>query len=91
MRACFYLPCNQVLDFVPFTTIEYGLSVGFTFEVAREIIKTLQEKYPGFLNERQPKRLIFVKEAQAEHPKLVNFNLEKVVATWKQEQFVMPI
>jgi hypothetical protein len=76
---------------VALATIEYWLSVGFTFEVAREVLKTLQEKYPGFLNERQPKRLIFVKESQAGHSKLVKSDLDNVVATWTQGQFVVPI
>jgi hypothetical protein len=76
---------------VALATIEYWLSVGFTFEVAREIIKTLQEKYPRFLNERQPKRLIFVKESQAGHSKLVKSDWDNVVATWTQGQFVVPI
>jgi hypothetical protein len=59
--------------------------------MAREILKTLQEKYPGLFSDREPKRLIFVKESQAGHSKLVEFDVEKVVATWTQGQFVVPI
>jgi hypothetical protein len=46
--------CHQVLDFAALATIEYWLSVGFTFEVGREILKTLQGKYPGLLSEWEP-------------------------------------
>ncbi|WP_281363541.1 hypothetical protein [Microcoleus asticus] len=41
----------------------YWLSVGFTIEVGREVLKTLKEQYPGLLSDREPKRLIFVKES----------------------------
>ena len=83
--------CPQFLDFVALATIKYCLSVGFTFEVAREILKTLQEKYPGLLSEREPKGLIFVKESQAGHSKLVEFDVEKVVAAWAEGKFVVPV
>jgi len=36
--------------------------MGFTFEVAREVLKTLKEEYPGVLSAQEPKRFIFVKE-----------------------------
>jgi hypothetical protein len=73
-------------------TIEYWLSVvGFTFEVAREFLKTLQEKYPGLLSDREPNRLMFVKESQAGDSKLVEFDGEKVVAAWAQGKFVVPV
>jgi len=71
--------------------MEYWLSVGFTFEVAREVLKTLQEKYPGLLSDREPKRLIFVKESQEGASKLVEFDVEKVVAAWAQGKFVVPV
>ncbi|MEG3864757.1 MULTISPECIES: hypothetical protein [unclassified Microcoleus] len=64
---------------------------GFTFEVAREVLKTLQEKYPGLLSDREPKRLIFVKEPQERVAKLVEFELEKVVAAWAKGKFVVPV
>ena len=65
--------------------------MGFTFEVAREVLKTLQEKYPGLLSDGEPNWLIFVKESQSRDSKLVEFDVEKVVATWTQGQFVVPI
>jgi len=67
----------------------YWLSVGFTFEVAREVLKMLKEEYPGFLSHGEPKRLIFVKESQAGAAKLVEFDVEKVVAAWAQRKFVV--
>jgi hypothetical protein len=72
-------------------TIEYWLSVGFTFEVAREVLKNLQKKYPGLLSEREPNRLIFVKESQAGDSKLIEFDVEKVVTAWAEGKFVVPI
>ncbi|MEG3900916.1 hypothetical protein QUB29_03245 [Microcoleus sp. B4b_D2] len=64
---------------------------GFTFEVAREVLKTLQEKYPGLLSDREPNRLIFVKESQAGDSKLVEFDVGKVVAAWAEGKFVVPV
>jgi len=65
--------------------------VGFTFEVAREILKTLQEKYRGLLNDQEPKRLIFVKKLQEGVAKLVEFDEEKVVSAWAEGKFVVPV
>jgi len=76
---------------VALATIEYWLSVGFTFEVAREVLKTFQEKYPGLLSDWEPKWLTFVKESQAGHSKLVEFDWEKVVAAWAEGKFVVPV
>ncbi|MEG4424921.1 MULTISPECIES: hypothetical protein [unclassified Microcoleus] len=72
-------------------TIEYWLSVGFTFEVAREVLKTLQEKYPGLLTDREPNRLIFVKEPPAGDSKLVEFDVEQVVTARAEGKFVVPL
>jgi DNA-binding transcriptional MerR regulator len=69
----------------------YWLSVGFTFEVAREVLKTLKEQYPGLLSDGEPKRLIFVKESQEGAAKLVEFDGEKVVAAWAEGKFVVPV
>lgn len=69
----------------------YWLSVGFTFEVVREVLKTVKEEYPGFLSDGESKRLIFVKESQAGAAKLVESDVEKVVAAWAQGKFVMPV
>jgi hypothetical protein len=72
-------------------TIEYWLSVGFTFEVAREVLKNLQKKYPGLLSDREPNQLIFVKGSQAGDSKLVEFDVEKVVAAWTEGKFVVSV
>lgn len=69
----------------------YWLSVGFTFEVAREVLKTLKEEYPGFLSDGEPKRLIFVKESQGGDSRLVEFDVEKVVAAWTEGKFLVPV
>jgi hypothetical protein len=89
MRAIF--ACAQVLDFATLATIEYWLSVGFTFEVAREVLKNLQKKYPGLLSDREPNRLIFVKESPAGDSKLVEFDVEQVVAARAEGKFVVPV
>ena len=83
--------CDQVLDFAALATIEYWLSVGFTFEVAREVLKTFQEKYPGLLSDWELNRLMFVKESQAGDSKLVEFNVEKVVTAWAEGKFVVSV
>jgi hypothetical protein len=76
---------------VELAAMVYWLSVGFTFEVAREVLKTLKEQYLGLLNDREPKRLIFVKESQEGAAKLVEFDGEKVVAAWAEGKFVVPV
>ena len=83
--------CDQVLDFAALATIEYWLSVGFTFEVAREVLKNLQKKYPGLLSDREPNQLIFVKGSQVGDSKLVEFDGEKVVAAWTEGKFVVSV
>ena len=85
------MACHQILDFVALATIEYWLSVGFTFEVAREVLKTVQEKYPGLLSDQDPNRLMFVKESQAGDSKLVEFDVEKVVTAWAKCKFVVSV
>jgi hypothetical protein len=65
--------------------------VGFTFEVAREVLKTLQEKYPGLLSDRKPNRLIFINESQAGDSKLVEFDVDKVVTARAEDKFVVPV
>ncbi|HLO47508.1 MAG TPA: MerR family transcriptional regulator [Kamptonema sp.] len=86
-RSIYYSEGNLV----ELAAMVYWLSVGFTFEVAREVLKTVKEEYPGFLSDREPKRLIFVKESQAGAAKLVEFDVEKVVAAWAQGKFVVPV
>jgi hypothetical protein len=83
--------CDQVLDFAALATIEYWLPVGFTFEVAREVLKNLQKKYPGLLSDQEPNRLISVKESQAGDSKLVEFDVEKVVTAWAEGKFVVSV
>lgn len=86
-RSIYY----SVGNLVELAAMVYWLSVGFTFEVAREVLKTVKEEYPGFLSDGEQKRLIFVKESQAGAAKLVEFDVEKVVAAWAQGKFVVPV
>jgi DNA-binding transcriptional MerR regulator len=86
-RSIYYSEGNLV----ELAAMVYWLSVGFTFEVAREVLKTLKEQYPGVLSDREPRRLIFVKESQKGAAKLVEFDGEKVVAAWAQGKFVVPV
>ncbi|MEG4489734.1 MerR family transcriptional regulator [Microcoleus sp. D3_18_C4] len=78
-------------NLVELAAMVYWLSVGFTFEVGREVLKTLKEQYPGLLSDREQKRLIFVKESQGGDSKLVEFDVEKVVAAWAEGKFVVPV
>ncbi|MEG4859910.1 MerR family transcriptional regulator [Microcoleus sp. K1-B6] len=78
-------------NLVELAAMVYWLSVGFTFEVGREVLKTLKEQYPGLLSDREPKRLIFVKESHGGDSKLVEFDVEKVVAAWAEGKFVVPV
>jgi len=86
-RSIYYSEKNLV----ELAAMVYWLSVGFTFEVGREVLKTLKEQYPGLLSDREPKRLIFVKELQAGDSKLVEFDVDKVVAAWAEGKFVVPV
>ncbi|NQE35186.1 MerR family transcriptional regulator [Microcoleus asticus] len=86
-RSIYYSEGNLV----ELATMVYWLSVGFTFEVGCKVLKTLKEKYLGLLSNREPNRLIFVKESQAGDSKLVEFDVEKVVAAWAEGKFVVPV
>ena len=59
--------------------------------MALEVLKTLQEKYPGLLSAREPNRLIFVKESHGGNSKLIEFDVEKVVAAWTEGKFVVSV
>lgn len=59
--------------------------------MAREVLKTLQEKYPKLLSDRKPNRLIFINESQAGDSKLVEFDVDKVVAARAEDKFVVPV
>ena len=43
------------------------------------------------MSDREPKRLIFVKELQVGDSKLIEFDVDKVVAAWAEGKFIVPI
>lgn len=45
----------------------------------------------GLLSDREPKRLIFVKESQERASKLIESDVEKVVTAWAEGKFVVPV
>ena len=66
-------------DLVTLAAMEYCLSVGLSFDVARETVKTLNEKEPEFSNPTSARRLMLSWDSAERSLKLVEFDLERAI------------
>jgi hypothetical protein len=71
--------------------MEYWLSVGLSFDVARQSLKTLKDKEPEFFNPKTARRLMLTWNAKTRSLKLVEFDLEEAIASLKSGQPVIPL
>lgn len=78
-------------DLVELAVMEYWLSVGLSFDVARQSLKTLREKEPEFSNPEKARRLMLAWNAKTRSLKLVEFDLEEAIASLKSGQPVIPL
>lgn len=78
-------------DLVALFAMEYCLSVGLNFDVACETLKTLKEKEPEFSNPTYAKRFMLWRETQERSLLLVDFDLERAIASVREGQPVVPL
>ena len=78
-------------DLVTLAAMEYCLSVGLSFDVARETVKTLKEKEPEFSNPTSARRLMLSWDKASRSLKLVEFDLERAIAALTSGQPAIPL
>lgn len=78
-------------DLVALFAMEYCLSVGLSFEVCQETLKTLKEKEPEFSNPSSARRFMLWRESLEQELDLVEFDLERAIASISVGQPAIPI
>jgi DNA-binding transcriptional MerR regulator len=78
-------------DLVALFTMEYCLSVGLSFEVSSETLKTLKEKEPEFLNPTTARRFMLWRNSAKRSLELVEFDLEQAITSVGEGQPAIPI
>lgn len=78
-------------DLVTLAAMEYCLSIGLSFEVARETVKTLKDKEPEFSNPTGTRRFMLWRETQEQELELVEFDLELAIASVASGQPAIPL
>lgn len=78
-------------DLVALFAMEYCLSFGLSFEVARETLKTLKEKEPEFSNPSSARRFMLWRDKAERSLELVEFDLERAIASISVGQPAIPV
>lgn len=78
-------------DLVTLAAMEYCLSVGLSFDVAHQTVKTLHEKEPEFSNPTKSRRFMLWRKTAVQELELVEFNLELAIASLGEGQPTIPI
>jgi hypothetical protein len=71
--------------------MEYWLSVGLSFDVARQSLKMLKDKEPELFNPEKAGRWMLARNSKMRSLKLVEFDLEDAIASLKSGQPVIPL
>lgn len=86
-RSIYYSRSNLI----ELTAIAYWLSIGLSFELARETLKTLKEKEPEVFNSSQRKRLMLWRSQVDQSFCLAEFDVEWVTAAWTEGLAIVPV
>lgn len=78
-------------ELVKLAAMEYCLSVGLSFEAAATTVKQLEEKQPEFTNPSSQERFMLWWDSKERSLQLVDFDLEKAIASLKAGQPVIPV
>ena len=78
-------------DLVELAVMEYWLSVGLSFDVARQSLKMLKDKEPEFFNPEKARRWMLAWNTKMRSLELVEFDLEEAIASLKSGQPVIPL
>jgi len=68
-------------DLVELAVMEYWLSVGLSFEVARQSLERLREWEPEFFNPDKAKRLMLAWNVKERSLELMEFDIEEAIAS----------
>jgi DNA-binding transcriptional MerR regulator len=78
-------------DLVELAVMEYWLSVGLSFDLARQSLKMLKDKEPEFFNPEKARRWMLAWNSKMRSLKLVEFDLEDAITSLKSGQPVIPL
>lgn len=78
-------------DLMALAAMEYCLSVGLSFETAATALKRLYEKEPEFANPASERRFMLWWDSKERSLQLVDFDLEKAIASLKSGQPLIPL
>lgn len=78
-------------DLAALAAMEYCLSAGLSFETAATTLKRLQEKQPEFTNPASQERFMLSWDSKERSLQLVEFDLEKAIASLKSGRPVIPV
>jgi len=78
-------------DLAALVAIAYWLSVGLSFELAREALKTLKEREPEFFSPSQRVRLMLYRHPTEQSFDLAEFDSSKAIALWAEGLPVVPV
>jgi len=86
-RSVYYSRSNLVA----LCTMEYCLSIGLSFVVCQQALKTLKEQEPEFSNPSKARRFMLWRDKSESSLKLVEFDLERANAALVEGQPAIPI
>jgi DNA-binding transcriptional MerR regulator len=78
-------------DLVELAVMEYLLSAGLSFDVARQSLKTLKDKELEFFNPEKARRWMLAWNSKMRSLELVEFDWEEAIASLKFGQPVIPL
>lgn len=78
-------------DLAALAAMEYCLSAGLSFDTAATTLMRLQEKQPEFTHPASRERFMLWWDKQERSLELVEFDLEKAIASLKSGQPVIPL
>ena len=78
-------------DLVELVAIKYWLSIGLSFDLAHETLKTLKDQEPNFSNPSQARRFMLWRDSAERALELVDFDLERAIASLREGQPTIPV
>lgn len=78
-------------DLVELVAIKYWLSIGLSFDLARETLKTLKDQEPNFSHPSQARRFMLWRDSAERSLELVDFDLERAIASLREGQPTIPV
>ncbi len=86
-RSIYYSKTNLV----ELAAMVYWLSVGLSFEIACETLKTLKDQEPELFSSGTGRRFMLLSEAQERSLELMEYNREQAIASLDEGKPVIPV